>query len=163
MVRQLRLRNIGGLIVIDFIDMASGNNRQKLYRFFEKTLKERDKFQSVVLKVSEFGLVQMTRKRSGKTLIHQLMHQCATCNGLGFVKSVSNEAYTILRALKQDFESKKIAGNVTVALHPALFNYITSTEYNTILYLEKTFKGKIILSSKESLPINSYKVEKSAK
>ena len=98
-VRQLRLRNIGGLIVIDFIDMASCGNRSKLFRFFEKTLKERDKFQSVVLKVSEFGLVQMTRKRSGKTLMNELMHACSTCHSLGFVKSVSNESYTILRAL----------------------------------------------------------------
>ncbi len=71
-VRQLRLRNIGGLIVIDFIDMASSNYKQKLFKFLEKTLKERDKFQSVVLRVSEFGLVQMTRKRSGKTLVSQL-------------------------------------------------------------------------------------------
>ncbi len=162
-VRQLRLRNIGGLIVIDFIDMASGSNRSKLYRFFEKTLKERDKFQSVVLKVSEFGLVQMTRKRSGKTLINQLMHQCATCRGLGFVKSVSNEAYTVLRALKQDFDSKKATGNITLSLHPAIFNYITSTEYNTILYLEKTYKCKIILASKESVAINTYKIEKSTR
>ena len=162
-VRQLRLRNIGGLIVIDFIDMASGGNRSKLYRFFEKTLKERDKFQSVVLKVSEFGLVQMTRKRSGKTLINQLMHQCITCHGLGFVKSVSNEAYTVLRALRQDFDSKKISGNVTITLHPAIFNYITSTEYNTILYLEKQYKCKIVLSSKESNAIHTYKVEKTVK
>ncbi len=162
-VRQLRLRNIGGLIVIDFIDMASGKNRQKLYQFFEKTLKERDKFQSVVLKVSEFGLVQMTRKRSGKTLIHQLMHQCATCHGLGFVKSVSNESYTVLRAFKQEFDSKKIAGNITLSLHPAIFNYITSTEYNTILYLEKTYKSKIMLASKEGIAINAFKIEKTFK
>src|SRR5690606_34208443 len=71
-VRQLRLRNIGGLIVIDFIDMTIAGNRQKLFKFFEKTLKERDKFQSVVLKISEFGIVQMTRKRSGKSLVQQL-------------------------------------------------------------------------------------------
>lgn len=71
-VTQLRLRNIGGLIVIDFIDMTNPSNRQKLSRFLEKTLRERDKFQTVALKVSEFGLVQMTRKRSGKTLMQQL-------------------------------------------------------------------------------------------
>ncbi len=158
-VRQLRLRNIGGLIVIDFIDMASGANKQKLFKFFEKTLKERDKFQSVVLKVSEFGLVQMTRKRSGKTLMNELMHQCATCHGLGFVKSVSNEAYTILRNLKQELEGKKKIGQVTLTLHPAIFNYITTTEYNAILYLEKLSKSKIILSSKESCSINGFKLD----
>ncbi len=158
-VRQLRLRNIGGLIVIDFIDMASGANKQKLSRFFEKTLKERDKFQSVVLKVSEFGLVQMTRKRSGKTLIHQLMHQCTCCHGSGFVKSVSNESYTILRGLQQELASKKVSSSVSLHLHPSTFNYITSIEYNTILRLEKQYKCKIMFISKETCAIHDYKIE----
>lgn len=158
-VRQLRLRNIGGLIVIDFIDMASGGNKQKLFRFFEKTLKERDKFQSVVLKVSEFGLVQMTRKRSGKILLHELMHQCTMCSGLGFIKSVPNEAYSILRNLTTELENKQTTGPITIAVHPAIFNYITTIEYNAILSLEKEYKCKIILSSKEACLINAYKVD----
>jgi len=83
-VNQLKLRNIGGLIVIDFIDMASSGNRQKVFSFLKKILKERDKFQSVVLKISEFGLVQMTRKRTGKTLVNELTNDCqhATVSGL---------------------------------------------------------------------------------
>lgn len=159
-VRQLRLRNIGGLIVIDFIDMASSSNRQKLFRVFEKTLKERDKFQSVVLKVSEFGLVQMTRKRSGKTLMHELMHRCTDCRGLGFVKSTSSEAYTILRAISQDLaqKAKKIT-QVTLTLHPAIFNYITSTEYNAILDLEKKFGCKIMIISKDTESMHTYKID----
>ena len=100
-VRQLRLRNIGGLIVIDFIDMASGGNRQKLFRFLEKTLKERDKFQSVVLRVSEFGLVQMTRKRSGKTLVQQMTETCSTCHGGGFVRSMQTENLFNFKKIKR--------------------------------------------------------------
>ena len=135
-VGQLRLRNIGGLIVIDFIDMASGANRQKLSRFFEKTLKERDKFQSVVLKVSEFGLVQMTRKRSGKTLVHELMQSCDECRGNGFVKSTSNQAYSTLRALDEELSHKKKDGtSVTLTAHTAIFSFITNIEYNALLDL----------------------------
>lgn len=156
--RQLRLRNIGGLIVIDFIDMASGHNRQKLYRHFEKTLKERDKFQSVVLKVSEFGLVQMTRKRSGKTLTQQLTNTCPTCHGLGFVNSISNEAYAILRRLKQDLAAKRIEKEVTLILHPTLFNYISTVEYNSILLLEKQYRCRIMLQSKEQCSIGHYTI-----
>lgn len=159
--RQLRLRNIGGLIVIDFIDMTSSANRQKLYKIFEKTLKERDKFQSVVLKVSEFGLVQMTRKRSGKTLIQQLTNQCSMCHGMGFIKSVPNESYTILRKLRQDLESKKIKGDILLGLHPTVFNYITNVEYNSILHMEKTYRCTITLESKEQLPLYGYKIEQS--
>lgn len=157
--RQLRLRNIGGLIVIDFIDMSSGANKQKLYRVFEKNLKERDKFQSVVLKVSEFGLVQMTRKRSGKTLIQQLTHECPTCHGLGFIKSMPNEGYTILRKLKQELESKKLSGNIILTLHPTIFHYITNVEYNAILHLEKAYKASITLVSKDQGSLGTCKIE----
>ena len=158
-VRQLRLRNIGGLIVIDFIDMASGSNKQKLFLFFDKTLKERDKFQSVVLKVSEFGLVQMTRKRSGKTLMHQLMKPCADCRGLGYVKSTSNEAYSILHTLDEELSHKaKNAKSITVTLHASVFNFITNSEYNAILELEKKYRVKMLLISKEDVPLNTFKL-----
>lgn len=160
-VRQLRLRNIGGLIVIDFIDMCSNANRQTLFKDFEKILKERDKFQSVVLKVSEFGLVQMTRKRSGKTLIQQLMQTCNCCKGLGYIKSIPTEAAEILRQIKETIESQKVSGNITVTLHSDIFNYITNVEYNSVLFLEKKYKCKITLKSKSQCNISSYNIEKS--
>ncbi len=145
-VRQLQLRNIGGLIVIDFIDMASASNRQRLYRFLEKTLKEHDKYQSVVLKVSEFGLVQMTRKRSGKTLVQHMTETCQACSGHGHIRSVQTEAFTILRKLKEELEAhKKDKKTVTLTIHPAVMHYITSVEYNTILGLEKKYQCKIVL------------------
>ncbi len=150
-VRQLRLRNIGGLIVIDFIDMVSVAHRQKLYRFLEKTLKEQDKFQSVVLKVSEFGLVQMTRKRSGKTLIQQMTETCHTCRGLGFVRSVSTESFMILRKLQEELIHKPASKTaITLSVHPTILTYITSTEYNAILNLEKAYKVKIMLVTHDS-------------
>ncbi len=158
-VRQLRLRNIGGLIVIDFIDMASGSNKAKLFRFFDNMLKERDKFQSVVLKVSEFGIVQMTRKRSGKTLMHELMKPCVECKGLGFVNSISNEAYTVLHRLNEELSHKyKDTKAVTLTVHTAIFNFITNSEYNAILELEKKYGVKMLLVSKEDVPLNSYKL-----
>jgi len=159
-VRQLRLRNIGGLIVIDFIDMSSHANKQKLFRTFEKFLKERDKFQSVVLKISEFGLVQMTRKRSGKTLVQQLTQDCPTCKGLGFVKSMQTESYAILQRIKKDLKTKSSDRELTIHLNPAIFDYITHTEYNAILYLEKEFNCKITLLMNKALGVNQYKIEK---
>lgn len=158
--RQLRLRNIGGLIVIDFIDMSNSSHKQKLYRFFEKTLRERDKFQSVVLKVSEFGLVQMTRKRSGKTLQQQLTNKCPNCLGLGVVKSLSNESFTILRKLLQLLNDKQYYGkNIVVSVSPYVFNYITNVEYNSILYLEKTGNCKITLMSKDNNELDMFNID----
>jgi ribonuclease G len=160
-VRQLRLRNIGGLIVIDFIDMASSTNRNKLFNALGKTLKEKDKFQSVVLKVSEFGLVEMTRKRSGKTLVQQLTHTCSTCHGSGFVKSTQTESYEIFQALKSIFLSGDYSKKMTIHVSPIMFDYITSTEYDPILQLEKTYSCKIEISRIDNFASGQYKIEKS--
>ncbi len=160
-VRQLRLRNIGGLIVIDFIDMTSSANKQKLFRFFEKTLRERDKFQSVVLKISEFGLVQMTRKRSGITLLQQLMQKCGTCKGLGYVKSLETECHTLLRHVQEKLKNTKGDTEKTIHVNPDIFNHLTSIEYNAILSLEKQYKCKITLISDKNLTTHQYKIEKS--
>lgn len=150
-VRQLKLRNIGGLIVIDFIDMASGGNRQKLYRFLEKTLKEHDKFQSVVLKVSEFGLVQMTRKRSGKTLMQTLMETCTNCKGMGCIKSAQTDAFALLRKINDTLAGKKerkgAVVKISLAVHPEIFEFITQVEYNAVLTLEKKYKCSITLTT----------------
>jgi ribonuclease G len=159
-VRQLRLRNIGGLIVIDFIDMASSSNRHKLFNFFEKTLREQDKFQSVVLKISEFGLVQMTRKRSGKTLIQELTDDCKVCKGMGFVKSVQTECYAIFEQLKSKLREFKGVTCVSLIVNPDMFQYMTTKEYNAILSLEKECACKIELSSKDDLEYEQYKIQK---
>jgi ribonuclease G len=158
-VRQLRLRNIGGLIVIDFIDMASSANRQKLYRVLEQTLRENDKYQSVVLKVSEFGLVQMTRKRSGKTLVQQLTETCATCYGRGFIKSIRTLSFEILRQLKTTIleESKKGSG-ATLVVHSKIFEYLTHVEFDAILNLEKELDGPITIVSSEKLALESHQI-----
>jgi len=145
-VQQLRLRNIGGLIVIDFIDMISHYDRQKLFNFFERMLKKHDRFQSVVLKVSEFGLVQMTRKRSGKTLLRQMTEICPTCVGLGSIKSNKTEIHRLLRDLKSRLVSGTLKKQVSVSLHKKLFDHLLEKEYNSILFLEKNFGCKITLS-----------------
>lgn len=159
-VTQLRLRNIGGLIVIDFIDMGSSSNRQKLSRFLEKTLRERDKFQTVALKISEFGLVQMTRKRSGKTLTQQLTTPCSTCNSYGFIKSSTTLSYDVLQSCKNTIIREHLTGSVTVAVSPAVFNYLVHKEYAAILALEKSLQCKIILENNAHFEGAQFSIEK---
>jgi ribonuclease G len=150
-VRQLRLRNIGGLIVIDFIDMATQANRQKLSRFLEKSLKERDKYQSVLLKVSEFGLIQMTRKRSGKTLTQQLMNVCPTCHARGYVKSILTISFEILQKFHAEVLRKNIKKTTILTVKPEVFEYLLHNEFQSLLKLEKKLNFKIILESNEKL------------
>lgn len=158
--RQLRLRNIGGLIVIDFIDLQSYANKQKLLEHFEKSLKEYDRFQSVVLKISEFGLVQMTRKRSGKTLMRQLTRECPTCEGTGQIKSDRTICYKILRQLEENLiqPQNKSVKKINLFLHPEIFNYLTSVEYDAILDLEKQSKAEFVIITDKNLDINHYKI-----
>jgi len=159
-VRELHLRNIGGLIVIDFIDMHDLKNRQKLVEQFEKHLKEYDKFQSVVLAVSEFGLVQMTRKRSGKTLIRQLTETCPTCRGNGYLKSVRAESYQILRAIDQKLHTLTSKEAIVLSLQPEVFDFISSIEYNSILALEGKFGVQITFLSKSTLQRTQFEINK---
>ena len=159
-VQQLRLRNIGGLIVIDFIDMGSSSNRQKVFSFFEKILRERDKFQSVVLKISEFGLVQMTRKRSGKTLVQELTNDCPTCHGSGFIKSYQTESYAVLRSIQNELNTVQPGTKIEIQINQHVFKYVTSIEYDAILKLESGFKGEITLLSSKDLAVDKYKIEK---
>jgi ribonuclease E len=82
--RQLRLRDVGGIIVIDFIDMEIKKNRDEVMRTFREAL-ARDKTRTQVFEISELGLVEMTRKRVAEDLLESFSHTCTTCHGRGFV------------------------------------------------------------------------------
>ena len=160
LVTQLRLRNIGGLIVIDFIDMASSSNRQKLSRNLERCLKEKDKFQSVTLKISEFGLVQMTRKRSGKTLLQQLTNVCVSCNGCGFLKSIPSISFQILRTIKEEIRAKALTETLLLMVSPKVFDYLIHQEYQSILQLEKNLSCKIMVESNDAFDDAQHTIKK---
>ena len=99
-VAQLRIRNIGGIIVIDFIDMERLEDRERVFNALQEELKS-DKARTNVLRISELGLVQMTRKRTSESLERTLMEPCPYCEGRGHVRSVETEAYDLLREIKR--------------------------------------------------------------
>jgi ribonuclease G len=96
--RQLRLRNLGGIIIIDFIDMKATDHRRQVLRTLEKAL-ERDPVKTIVQGFSALGLVEMTRKRTRESLQHVLCEPCATCSGVGFVKRVDTVCHDIFREI----------------------------------------------------------------
>jgi len=99
--RQLRLRNLGGIIIIDFIDMHSDEHKRQVLRALEKTL-ERDHMKTQISEVSSLGLVQMTRKRTRESLEHVLCEPCPTCNGRGIMKSPETVCYEIFREILRE-------------------------------------------------------------
>ncbi|MEE2678004.1 MAG: Rne/Rng family ribonuclease [Myxococcota bacterium] len=115
-VNQLRFRNIGGLIIIDLIDMETAANRDKVYRALREALRA-DKSKTNILKISELGLVEMTRKRTRENLVQQLCEPCNYCEGRGYVLSAESVGYKVLREVRKDllrFCGRRIA----VTVHP---------------------------------------------
>jgi ribonuclease G len=100
-VYQLRLRNIGGIIICDFIDMEKPQNRDKVFKTLQEAL-GRDKAKTNVLRISELGLVEMTRKRVRESLGRVLHEDCSYCGGEGFVKTVTTVVYDIFRELRRE-------------------------------------------------------------
>jgi ribonuclease G len=99
-VRQIRLRDLGGIIVLDFIDMEERKNRQKVFQALEQELK-RDRAPSKALQVSDFGLIVITRKRVKQSLERVLTEPCPYCSGSGVIKSSSTICYEILAEMKK--------------------------------------------------------------
>ena len=105
-VYQLRLRNIGGIIICDFIDMEKPQNRDKVFKTLQEAL-GRDKAKTNVLRISELGLVEMTRKRVRESLGRILHEDCGYCGGQGFVKTVTTVVYDIFQEIRREAPNLK--------------------------------------------------------
>lgn len=101
-VKQLRLRNIGGIIIIDFIDMERDSSKEQVYRFLDDLLRD-DKSRTTILKISSLGLVEMTRKRSRESVMRYLTKPCVACDGRGFTKSKIALARQVLGIFDENF------------------------------------------------------------
>ena len=91
--------------------------------------------------------------------MQKLTHQCHCCHGLGFLKSISTECYEILRILKEMLRREKIKSDILLLVSPSMFDYLSSTEYNSILQLEKIVYNKIILRSKKDFSQGQYEIK----
>jgi len=124
--RQLRLRDIGGIIVIDFIDMMNMDHRRKLEDTFADALKN-DRSKISISQVSEFGLMEMTRQRVRPSLIHTFAESCPTCGGIGMVQGRDTTVTKIERWLARA-EAFGRETNYTVFVHPAVFEYLIEND-----------------------------------
>ena len=153
---QLRLRNIGGIIIIDFIDMERETNREKVYNALADALKI-DKARTNILKISDLGLVEMTRKRTRENICRVLSEPCPYCEGKGYVKSKSSICGEILREIQResrDIKSKSIILNV----HPDIADLLYDEERSGIEHLENKYKKRIIIKDKLKFHIEQYEL-----
>ena len=159
-VRQLRLRNVGGLIIIDFIDMEKEGNRKKVYEALKEALKK-DKARTNILKISELGLVEMTRQRTRESLENQLLSPCPHCEGRGRVKSPVTVAYDVLRAIKKQEMKVENGRNIIVRMHPDVANFLYDEKTNSLDSLEREINHKIIIKASQELRQEQYEISAS--
>ncbi len=153
---QLRLRNIGGIIIIDFIDMEDELHREELFASFKEAVKK-DKSRINILRLSEFGLVQMTRKRNSENLHQMMCEPCHYCAGAGMLKSRRTVCYDIFRKISRN--ATKASGNtVTVRVHPRIADMLLKEEELTIIQLEKDISKRLIVAPSKDLHIEKYEI-----
>jgi len=153
---QLRLRNIGGIIIIDFIDMENEAHRLEVFNVMQEAVKK-DKSRINILKLSEFGLVQMTRKRNRENLWRTMCEPCLYCAGDGMIKSRRTICYEIFRKISRDAKTAN-GGNVILKVHPSVADMLLKEEAQTTEYLEKEIDKRITIVPTHEMHIKKYDI-----
>jgi ribonuclease G len=149
---QLRFRNLGGLIVLDLIDMERASNREKIRRRLEELL-QKDKAKTTLNRISDLGLIEMTRKRTRESLGRLLHEPCFYCDGTGQLQSKQTVVYEILRQIRRD-RAFLPGYSVVVNAHPAVIDLMRAEERESVQEAERRFMRRI-----ELVPRKEYHLE----
>ncbi len=153
--RQLRLRNIGGLVICDFIDMRYRKNQRRVLDRLKDCMKE-DSAKCTILGMSDFGLVEMTRQRSRGSLIQTIFTTCPYCIGSGLIKTHESVAIEVERALK------KIVGlhqqfALRLTIHPELFQYLNIDDKEYLYQMAENMNARLEIETNDNLHINDFR------
>jgi ribonuclease G len=153
---QIRLRNIGGLIVIDFIDMDREADRERIFMTLKEAL-EKDRAKTTVVKMSELGLIEMTRKRTKENINLFLTEPCLYCEGRGRLKSPTTICYDIFR----DMERESVSGEedkIYLLVNPEIEKVLKEEERYSVMELEKRINRHIIIIGKNDFHLEQYEI-----
>tara|TARA_B100000686_G_scaffold270802_1_gene287280 strand:+ start:2936 stop:4498 length:1563 start_codon:yes stop_codon:yes gene_type:complete len=156
-VYQLRLRNIGGIIIVDFIDMATEESKEIVWNALTQALKS-DRYRTKILKISEIGLVEMTRKRVRESLLQTLCDPCSYCDGKGHIKSATTVTYELIRAIQRIANDNVDSETITVQVHPAVYDLIFEEESDFIDQMEAQFRIQIHFEVNPKLHQEKYQI-----
>lgn len=153
--RQLRIRNIGGLVIIDFIDMRSRKNQRRVLERLKECVKD-DGARTTILNMSEFGLVEMTRQRNRESLVQMMFVPCPYCTGNGLIKSYESVTIEIERDVKKIITQLEHYG-LRLVVHPLLDQYMEKEDEKPFLinYAKKS-NAKLEFATSDLLHINDY-------
>jgi ribonuclease G len=135
--RQLRLRDIGGIIVIDFIDMENGDHKEKVGLVLDEAIRK-DKAKTNILELTDLGLVEMTRKRVKQSLVKELCQTCPYCEGRGVILSELSTGLKVLRTLKR-VAIQTPEKDVLILVHPAIAAYLSQENSRRLKHLESKY------------------------
>jgi ribonuclease G len=156
--RQIKLRNLGGLIIIDFIDMKNPRDRRKLYDLMCDLLKN-DAERTQILPLSAFGLMQISRQRHSQSTVRDMRAPCTYCNGRSFVKSartVSIEVYRKLVSIARKYGNR--LNKIRVYLHPTVLEYFRNNYESQLLTMEAELQIKLIFRADPIFHIENFKI-----
>ena len=152
---QIRLRNLGGIIIIDFIDMELPENREKVFNAFKEAMK-RDKAKNTIFNISELGLIQMTRKRVRESLGRKLCNVCPYCDGKGFVLSPRTICFEIFRKLEKITAPK--GTKVIITAHPEVAELLSDEESYVVETLERAKGIEIVIKENGNMHQENYSI-----
>lgn len=152
---QIRLRNIGGIIIIDYIDMERIESREKVFKAFTDIMKK-DRAKSTIYNISELGIVQMTRKRVRDSLERVLCDYCPYCEGRGFIKSTRTITYEIFRKLNKINPQK--GTTIIINANPAVAELLSDDERFGLEDIENAFNINIIVKEDVNIHQENYKI-----
>jgi ribonuclease G len=154
--RQLRLRDLGGIIAVDFIDMANSRNRRRVEEEFQTALR-RDRSKTHVSQLSEFGLIQMTRQRVRPSLLYTFSEPCVHCGGLGRVQGRDTTVARIERWLKRS-RAGSLERRLTVRVHPTVYEYLMENKGERFKLMRKATRVWLAVESDPALAIDDYRI-----
>ena len=153
--RQLRLRDIGGIIVVDFIDLEDDKNRKKIYDELRKEFRK-DRAKVSILPMSDFGLVQITRQRIRQNIMQAMKEVCPYCLGTGLLTKHSHQVYDLEEWLRK-FKRISKERSLIIKCHPAVASKLKESKFRTFFKLELKYFIKLKLVEDSSLSIDEIK------
>jgi len=158
--RQLRLRNMGGLIVLDFIDMKSRRDQQQVYQRIKEGLK-RDRAKTHILPISQLGLMEMTRQRHTESVRESVYDDCPYCKGRGKVKSAETMSVEIQRKLQEILKKRQRDESdfqLRIVVHPVVLDRLRKEDEKILIELEKRYFGRLSFRADGSFHAEQFKV-----
>jgi len=158
--RQLRLRNMGGLIVLDFIDMKSRRDQQSVYQRVKEGLR-RDKAKTHILPISQLGLMEMTRQRHTESVRSAVYDDCPYCKGRGKVKSVLTMSVEIQRKLQEILKKRERDESdfqLRIVVHPTVLDRLRTEDEKHLIEMEKRYFGKLSFRAETGMHAEQFKI-----